>query len=105
MKLTKENYKFSDCAVLYRVHAQSRVIEDVFMKIGIPYMIVGGLRFYERKEIKDIIAYLRVISNPSDNISLLRILNVPRGIGNKQGGRLVQFAEETGESLLKLLQT
>lgn len=104
VKLTKENYKFSDCAVLYRVHAQSRVIEDVFMKIGIPYMIVGGLRFYERKEIKDIIAYLRVISNPSDNISLLRILNVPRrGIGNVSRGRLVQFAEETGESLFEII--
>lgn len=104
MKLTEGNHIFRDCAVLYRVHAQSRVIEDTFMKIGIPYMIVGGLRFYERKEIKDIIAYLRVISNPSDNISLLRILNVPRrGIGNVSRGKLMQFAEETGESLFEII--
>ena len=72
-----------DFAVLYRINAQSRVLEDAFMKAGIPYRIFGGLRFYDRKEIKDIIAYLRLIQNPSDDIALKRIINVPkRGIGN-----------------------
>ncbi|HHY13629.1 MAG TPA: UvrD-helicase domain-containing protein, partial [Thermoanaerobacterales bacterium] len=103
VELTKD-YMYSDCAVLYRVHAQSRVIEDMFMKLGIPYMMVGGLRFYERKEIKDIIAYLRVVSNPSDNISLLRILNVPRrGIGNVSRDRLIEFSEEAGENLFQVI--
>ncbi len=72
-----------DFALLYRINAQSRVLEDTLMKDGIPYRIFGGLRFYDRKEIKDIIAYLRLIQNPSDDIALKRIINVPkRGIGN-----------------------
>lgn len=78
-----ENRTYKDFAVLYRINAQSRVMEDILMREGMPYKIVGGLRFYDRKEIKDIIAYLRVIQNPSDNISLKRIINVPkRGLGN-----------------------
>lgn len=78
-----ENRTYKDFAVLYRINAQSRVIEDIFMREGMPYKIVGGLRFYDRKEIKDIIAYLRVVQNPTDNISLKRIINVPkRGLGN-----------------------
>lgn len=79
----KEGRSNRDFALLYRINAQSRALEDAFMKSGIPYRIFGGLRFYDRKEIKDIIAYLRLIQNPSDDIALKRIINVPkRGIGN-----------------------
>lgn len=75
--------KYMDFALLYRINAQSRVLEEAFMKSGIPYRIFGGLRFYDRKEIKDIIAYLRLIQNPADDVALKRIINVPkRGIGS-----------------------
>ncbi len=81
--IQNENRNYRDFAILYRINAQSRVLEDTLMKDGIPYRIFGGLRFYDRKEIKDIIAYLRLIQNPSDDIALKRIINVPkRGIGN-----------------------
>ncbi|MDI6891388.1 MAG: DNA helicase PcrA [Actinomycetota bacterium] len=77
-----EERKYGNFAIFYRTNAQSRVFEDVFMRFGLPYKIVGGLRFYERAEIKDILAYLRAISNPEDAVSLKRIINVPkRGIG------------------------
>lgn len=75
-----ENYEtlsYNDFAVLYRTNAQSRVIEEVFLRFGIPYRIVGGVKFYDRKEIKDIMAYLKVLHNPADSISLLRIINTP----------------------------
>ena len=79
----EEGRKHSDFALLYRIHAQSRALEEAFMREGIPYRVFGGLRFYDRKEIKDIIAYLRLIQNPSDDIALKRIINVPRrGIGS-----------------------
>ena len=74
----EEYYKYSDFAVLYRMNSQSRAIEDILRRENIPYKIVGGLKFYERKEIKDIIAYLRLIQNPSDNLSLTRIINEPK---------------------------
>jgi len=78
------NLTHSDFVILYRTNAQSRVIEEAFMGSGISYRIVGGLRFYERKEIKDILAYLKLISNPKDEIALSRIINTPtRGIGKK----------------------
>ncbi len=78
----EEYYKYSDFAVLYRMNSQSRSIEDILRRENIPYKIVGGLKFYERKEIKDIIAYLRLIQNTSDNLSLTRIINEPkRGVG------------------------
>ncbi|NJD04614.1 MAG: ATP-dependent DNA helicase PcrA, partial [Ruminiclostridium sp.] len=81
--MQNENRNYRDFAVLYRMNAQSRVLEETLMKDGIPYRIFGGLRFYDRKEIKDIIAYLRLIQNPSDDIALKRIINIPRrGIGN-----------------------
>lgn len=84
---------YGKMAVLYRTNAQSRVIEEAFMKYRIPYTMVGGLKFYERKEIKDILAYLRVVFNPADAISLLRIINVPRrGIGDTSIGRLTDYA-------------
>lgn len=88
-----ENPSYKDFVVLYRTNAQSRVLEEVFMRYGIPYKIVGGVRFYERKEIKDLLAYLKVIANPADMVSLLRIVNMPqRQIGPKTLEYLQTFA-------------
>jgi DNA helicase-2/ATP-dependent DNA helicase PcrA len=82
--VSQEQISLKDCAVMYRVNAQSRALEETFLRYGVPYKLVGGTRFYQRQEVRDIIAYLRVIHNPHDNVSLLRILNVPgRGIGQK----------------------
>ena len=73
-----------DVAVFYRTNAQSRVFEEVFIRVGLPYKVVGGVRFYERKEVRDVLAYLRVLANPEDTVPLRRILNVPkRGIGDR----------------------
>ncbi|MDO4717233.1 MAG: UvrD-helicase domain-containing protein, partial [Propionibacteriaceae bacterium] len=84
---------YGDTAVFYRTNAQSRAFEEVFIRIGLPYKVVGGVRFYERKEIKDAIAYLRAIVNPTDEVSLRRILNVPkRGIGERAESALEAFA-------------
>ncbi len=103
-ELIKEGYKPSDFAILYRTNAQSRTFEEIFMRKSIPYKIVGGLRFYDRKEIKDIIAYLKLIQNPVDDISLKRIINVPkRGIGNATLGKVEEYANETGESIYSTL--
>ncbi|HWJ02729.1 MAG TPA: DNA helicase PcrA, partial [Verrucomicrobiae bacterium] len=100
-----EDKKYSDFAVLYRTNAQSRAIEEVFMRSGIPYRMFGGTKFYERKEIKDIIAYLRVILNPNDSISLGRIINVPRrGIGEASFAKVAEFAAESGNSVFSALQ-
>ena len=86
---------FGSMAVLYRTNAQSRALETAFNYTGIPYTIVGGVKFYERKEIRDILAYMRVIFNPEDTVSLLRIINVPRrGIGDASIGRLMEYAVE-----------
>jgi len=94
----------SDFAVFYRTNAQSRVIEDALRAAGIPYTVVGSLRFYDRKEIKDALAYLKVIANPSDGISLKRIINTPpRGIGNVTLERAEGFAEEERISLFDAL--
>jgi DNA helicase-2/ATP-dependent DNA helicase PcrA len=88
---------FRDIAVFYRINAQSRAIEDELVKHQIPYTIVGGLKFYERKEIKDILAYLKLIANPSDGLSLKRIINVPpRGIGEKTIEKIGVFSREKG---------
>ena len=82
MKHQRNGKKYSDMAILYRTNAQSRVLEETFMKSNIPYTMVGGQKFYDRKEIKDLLSYLRVIANSNDDISLQRIINVPkRGIG------------------------
>src|SRR5207302_1368821 len=76
--------KAGDVAVFYRTNAQSRVFEEVFIRVGLPYKVVGGVRFYERKEVRDVLAYLRVLANPEDSVPLRRILNVPkRGIGER----------------------
>jgi DNA helicase-2/ATP-dependent DNA helicase PcrA len=96
----EEGRSLSEIAVLYRTNAQSRAVEDALRRQGIPYVLVGGTRFYERKEIKDIVAYLRVIANPKDSVSLRRILNVPpRGIGEVTLGRLEEFADKERVSL------
>jgi DNA helicase II / ATP-dependent DNA helicase PcrA len=93
-RLTDEHQvKPSDVAVFYRTNAQSRVFEEVFIRVGLPYRVVGGVRFYERKEVKDALAYLRVLANPSDVVSLRRIINTPRrGIGDRAEACLEAFA-------------
>lgn len=103
-ELMRQGYKPSDFAILYRTNAQSRSFEEVFMRKNLSYKIVGGLRFYDRKEIKDIVAYLNLIQNPVDNVSLKRIINVPkRGIGNVTMERIEEYANKTGESLYSAL--
>ncbi|HEX9061942.1 MAG TPA: UvrD-helicase domain-containing protein, partial [Clostridia bacterium] len=95
---------FKDFAVLYRMNAQSRVIEERFLREGIPYKIVGGLRFYDRKEIKDILAYLRVIQNPSDDVSIRRIINVPkRGIGDATVDSAESIAAKRGTGIYTII--
>src|SRR5699024_3134870 len=90
-----EEYAASDIAVLYRTNAQSRAIEDALMKSGVSYQMVGGTKFYDRKEIKDMIAYLRLIMNPDDDLSFERVVNVPkRGIGKTSVERLRAYATE-----------
>jgi DNA helicase-2/ATP-dependent DNA helicase PcrA len=97
--------KFADCAVLYRTNAQSRVLEESFVKANIPYMLVGGVKFYERKEIKDVLAYLRLIANRSDDLSLTRIINVPkRGIGDSTLEKIQSYAADRGISLFAAMQ-
>lgn len=99
-ELLKEDYKLSDIAILYRTNVQSRPFEETFMRKAIPYKIVGGLKFYDRMEIKDIIAYLRVLENPVDNVSLKRIINVPkRGIGNATIEKIEEYANKTNDSI------
>lgn len=101
----KEGRKYSDFAVLYRTNAQSRVVEEVFMKAQIPYTIVGGTKFYERKEIKDIMAYLRVILNPTDTVGLGRIINVPRrGIGDASMAKVTAYAQDFGLTTYQALK-
>lgn len=103
-KLLYEGYKPSDFAILYRTNVQSRSFEEVFMSERLPYKIVGGLKFYDRKEVKDIIAYLKVIQNPNDNISLKRIINTPkRGIGAATVEKVEDYAQSNGESIYSAL--
>lgn len=93
-----------DTAVFYRTNAQSRIFEEIFMRAAIPYKVVGGLRFYERKEVKDLLAYLRVLTNPSDEISLRRIINLPkRGIGDRALEEVEIFAALQGISFWQAL--
>ena len=80
-------------AVFYRTNAQSRVFEEVFIRVGLPYRVVGGVRFYERREVRDLLAYLRLIANPADEVSLRRVLNVPkRGIGERAEEYVASYA-------------
>ncbi len=98
------NVPYGNMAILYRTNAQSRVLEEAMIKRAIPYTMVGGTKFYDRREIKDIIAYLKVLYNPFDDLSLLRIINVPkRSIGATTVSKLQEFARETGNSLFMTL--
>ncbi len=102
---TEEYFKYSDFTILYRMNSQSRAIEEILRREGIPYKIVGGLKFYERKEIKDIISYLRLIYNFSDNISLKRIINEPkRGIGKTSIDNIAEISEKTGLSMFDIIK-
>ncbi|WP_260440190.1 DNA helicase PcrA, partial [Cohnella lubricantis] len=96
--------RYGDHAILYRTNAQSRVIEEILIKSEVPYQIVGGTKFYDRKEIKDILAYLRLVSNPDDDTSLLRIINEPkRGIGDTTMAKVQAEASQRGISIYRLL--
>lgn len=102
----KENGLYSDFAILYRTNAQSRSFEDEFRKDGIPYKIYGGLSFYQRKEIKDIIAYFRLVANPDDDQALLRIINYPaRGIGNTTVQKIVSTANDNRVSMWQVVNS
>jgi DNA helicase II / ATP-dependent DNA helicase PcrA len=100
----REGSNYSDFAVLYRTNAQSRVVEEVFLKSNIPYALVGGTKFYERKEVKDVLAYLRLMANPDDDLSLQRIINVPkRGIGQTSIDKIASFAASQGISMYRAI--
>ena len=102
---TEEYFKYSDYAILYRMNSQSRAIEDILLREDIPYKVIGGLKFYERKEIKDTIAYLRLIANTSDNISLKRIINEPkRGIGKTSLDNIEEISYQTGLSMYEVIK-
>ncbi len=95
----KDNLSYGDMAVLYRTNAQSRVIEEALVRAGIPYSVYGGMRFYDRKEVRDLVAYLRTLNNPDDDVSAMRILNEPkRGIGETTQDKILQYAREQGVS-------
>ncbi len=101
----QENYQYSDFAVLYRMNTQSRAIEDILGREAIPYKVVGGLKFFERKEIKDIISYLRLIQNPLDNLSLMRVINEPkRGIGKTSLDKIADLAVENQTSMYEIIK-
>ena len=101
----KGEISYNDVAVFYRTNNSSRALEEVFIRAGIPYKVVGGVRFYERREIRDIVAYLRVLDNPGDSVSMRRILNTPRrGIGDRAEACVAVYAENTGLSFNDALQ-
>ncbi|MFQ6058021.1 MAG: ATP-dependent helicase [Anaerolineae bacterium] len=103
--VARDGYRPGDCAVMYRTNAQSRALEDAFVRRGVPYKLVGATRFYERREIRDILAYLRLIHNPFDQISLERIINVPpRGIGRVTLAQLARWAEKLNVPVYTALQ-
>ncbi len=103
--VSKGEFKLDDCAVTYRTNAQSRILEEAFIRYGIAYKLVAGTRFYERREVKDIIAYLRLILNSNDTMSLLRVINVPqRGIGQRSLDELSIWAQSMGVTEYRALQ-
>ncbi|MBF8268175.1 MAG: ATP-dependent helicase UvrD/PcrA [Dehalococcoidia bacterium] len=100
-----EGYSLGDCAVMYRVNAQSRALEDGCLRYAVPYRLIGGLRFYQRKEVKDLVAYLRLVLNPYDEVSLARVINVPpRGIGQHTLDQLTRMARSRGIPLYAAMQ-
>ena len=104
LESNKNGISLDDIAILYRTNAQSRALEESFINSGVPYKIIGGTQFYDRKEVKDVIAYLRLLYNPKDNTSLERVINVPkRGIGNKTIETLTEKSREEGMSIMEFL--
>src|SRR5207245_11388428 len=100
-----EGYRWGDVALFYRTNAQSRVLEEELVRAGVPYKVVGGTRFYERREVKDALAYLRALVNPFDEVSLKRIVNVPkRGVRDTSVGRLDAWAVARGAAFAEALQ-
>ncbi|MFL7810242.1 MAG: ATP-dependent helicase, partial [Anaerolineae bacterium] len=103
--LGREGVRLGDCAVMYRTNAQSRALEDEFVRAGMPYRLVGATRFYARREIKDVVAFLRLIHNPADGVSMARVINVPpRGIGQKTVSTLEDAAQKGDASIYEALQ-
>jgi len=103
-RLIDEGYSYKDIAILYRKNAQSRSFEEKFSFRGIPYRVLAGLRYYDRKEIKDVMAYLRLIENPEDNISMLRVINEPkRGVGGKTLAGIEEYAKAYGMSVFEAI--
>jgi DNA helicase-2/ATP-dependent DNA helicase PcrA len=103
--VAKGTFRLGDFAVMYRTNAQSRVLEEAFIRYGVPYRLVAGTRFYERREVKDVIAYFRLIQNPQDSVSLLRIINVPgRGVGPTTLAKLSSWAQSMGISAYDAMQ-
>lgn len=93
-RLLGNGHRCADCAVMYRINAQSRALEEAFLRYGLPYKLVGATKFYERAEIKDLVSYLRLVHNPFDSVSLLRVINTPpRGIGERTLNELLNFAQ------------
>ena len=104
-RLTKQGYRAREIAVFYRTNAQSRAIEDAFVRRGMPYQLVGATRFYQRREVKDLLAYLRLIHNPNDSVAFNRVINVPpRGIGKNTMDNLARWAEKLRVSSYAVLQ-
>jgi DNA helicase-2/ATP-dependent DNA helicase PcrA len=100
-----DGVNFREMAVLYRTNAQSRIVEEAFMRLGVPYKVVGGTRFYDRREVKDAMAYLRAVVNPADEVSIKRVLNVPkRGIGAASVGKLDRLAAAEGIGFAEALR-
>ncbi len=105
MHLHDAGHTWGDCAIFYRTNAQSRVVEEYLMRVGIPYKVVGGTRFYDRREVKDALAYLKATVNPADEVSVKRVLNVPkRGVGDSSVGRLDAYARSHGITFLDALR-
>ena len=101
----EEYYQYSDFTILYRMNAQSRAIEDILRREDMPYKVIGGVKFYERKEIKDIISYLRLIYNPADNLSLKRIINEPkRGVGKTSIDNIAKLSEDSHISMYEIIK-
>jgi len=100
-----EKISYKDCAVMYRVNAQSRVLEEAFLRYGMPYLLVNSTGFYHRREVKDVISYLRVIQNPNDDVSMARIINIPgRGIGQRTLSQLYSLANSRHDSIYSVLK-
>ena len=105
MHLKDSGHTWGDCAIFYRTNAQSRVIEEYLMRVGIPYKVVGGTRFYDRREVKDALAYLKATVNPADEVSVKRVLNTPkRGVGDSSVGRLDAYARSHGLTFVDALR-